>query len=66
MSYLSYVIAAYAVFAVVLGWDYIAPRLQVRQQLRAAKLRTARRTTAPAPDPAAPLSRLPGEGPEAL
>jgi len=38
----------------------------VRQQLRAAKLRTARRTTAPAPDPAAPLSRLPGEGPEAL
>ena len=60
MSYLSYVVAAYAVFAVVLGWDYVAPRLQVRQQLRAAKLRVARRTTA-TPDPTAPLTRLPGE-----
>ena len=66
MSYLPYVIAAYAVFAVVLGWDYLAPRLQVRQQLRAAKLRTTRRTTAPMPDPAAPLSRLPGEDAEPL
>ncbi|MGN6512179.1 MAG: heme exporter protein CcmD [Lysobacteraceae bacterium] len=61
MSYLPYVIAAYAVFAVVLGWDYLAPRLQVRAQLRAARLRAARRA-APAPtDPAAPLSRQPGE-----
>ena len=64
MSYLPYVIAAYCVFAVVLGWDYLAPRLQVRQQLRAAKLRVARRTTAPGPT--APLSRLPGEDAEPL
>ena len=28
MSYLNYVIAAYAVFAVVLLWDFLAPRLQ--------------------------------------
>ena len=60
MSYLSYVVAAYAVFAVVLGWDYVAPRLQVRQQLRAAKLRVARRATS-SPDATAPLTRLPGE-----
>ncbi len=42
MSYQSYVVAAYAVFAVVLLWDFVAPRLQVRQLLRAARLRTAR------------------------
>ena len=42
MSYLHYVVAAYAVFAVVLLWDFVAPRMQVRQQLRAARLRAAR------------------------
>ncbi|HSR65125.1 MAG TPA: heme exporter protein CcmD [Xanthomonadaceae bacterium] len=56
MSYLPYVIAAYCVFAVVLGWDYLAPRLQVRAQLRAARLRVARRKDAPR-DLDAPLSR---------
>jgi heme exporter protein D len=48
MSYLNYVIAAYAVFAVVLLWDFVAPRLQVRQQLRAAKLRAVRGNAAKA------------------
>ena len=42
MSYQNYVIGAYAVFTVVLLWDFIAPRLQVRRELRAAKLRKAR------------------------
>ena len=42
MSYLNYVIAAYAVFAAVLLWDFVAPRLQVRQQLRSARMRVAR------------------------
>ena len=42
MSYQSYVIGAYAVFAVVLLWDYLVPRLQIRRELRAAKLRKAR------------------------
>ena len=42
MSYQSYVIAAYTVFAIVLLWDFVAPRIQLRQQLRAAKLRVAR------------------------
>ena len=46
MSYREYVIAAYAVFVVVLLWDLVAPRLQVRQQLRAAKLRAARNVPA--------------------
>lgn len=37
MSYLPYVIGAYAVFVLVLAWDFIAPRLQLRRQLRAAR-----------------------------
>lgn len=44
MSYRDYVIAAYAVFAAVMLWDYIAPRLQLRAALRAARLRMARTT----------------------
>lgn len=42
MSYREYVIAAYAVFAVVMAWDYLAPKLQVRAALRAARQRAAR------------------------
>lgn len=42
MNYLGYVGAAYAVFAVVMLWDWLSPRLQLRQLLRAAKLRAAR------------------------
>jgi len=42
MSYMTYVIAAYLVFVVVLLWDWVAPRIQLRQQLRAAKLRASR------------------------
>ena len=42
MSYLHFVMAAYTVFAVVLLWDFVAPRLQLRQQLRAARMRAAR------------------------
>jgi heme exporter protein D len=50
MSYREYVIAAYTVFVVVLLWDLVAPRLQVRQQLRAAKLRAARNAPANTPN----------------
>ena len=42
MSYQNYVVAAYTVFAVVLAWDFMAPRLQIRRELRAARLRAAR------------------------
>ena len=38
MSYLEYVVAAYAVFAAVLAWDFIAPRVRIAQTLRAARL----------------------------
>ena len=48
MSYLHYVVAAYAVFAVVLLWDFVAPRLQLHQQLRAARMRAARSNAAKA------------------
>ena len=44
MSYQNYVIAAYAVFVAGMLWDWLSPKLQIRQQLRAAKLRTARAT----------------------
>ena len=55
MSYQNYVFAAYAVFAVVLLWDFVAPRLAIRRFLRAAKLRAAR-GEAPV-DRNAPLAR---------
>ncbi|MEF9978287.1 MAG: heme exporter protein CcmD [Thermomonas sp.] len=42
MSYREYVIAAYAVFAVVMLWDWLAPQLQVRAALRAVRLRASR------------------------
>ncbi len=42
MTYQNYVIAAYGVFAVVLLWDFVAPRIQISQSLRAARLRIAR------------------------
>ena len=53
MSYRDYVIAAYVVFAVVLLWDYVVPKLQVRAALRAARLQASRTTaqTAARPDP---------------
>jgi heme exporter protein D len=50
MSYLGYVIAAYGVFVVVLLWDFIAPRIDIARQLRAAKLRAARTAARPAPN----------------
>ena len=50
MSYLGYVIAAYGVFVVVLLWDFIAPRIDIARQLRAAKLRASRTTARPAPN----------------
>lgn len=55
MSYQNYVFAAYAVFAAVLLWDFVAPRLAIRRFLRAAKMRAAR-NAAPA-DKNAPLAR---------
>lgn len=42
MTYLGYVAAAYGVFAVAMLWEWVAPRWQVRAQLRAAKLRAKR------------------------
>jgi heme exporter protein D len=42
MNYREYVIAAYAVFAIVMLWDYLVPKLQLRAALRAARLRASR------------------------
>lgn len=47
MSYREYVIAAYAVFALMLAWDYVAPRLSIARQLRAARRLAARRAARP-------------------
>ena len=49
MTYREYVIAAYAVFAIVLLWDYVVPKLQVRAAMRAARLRATRAATRNAP-----------------
>ncbi len=48
MSYLEYVVAAYAVFAAVLACDFVAPRIRIAQTLRAARLFDARRRNAAA------------------
>ena len=48
MTYLTYVLGAYAVFVIVLLWDFIIPRLQIRQQLRAARHRKVRTARPPA------------------
>ncbi|KAF1710619.1 heme exporter protein CcmD [Pseudoxanthomonas kalamensis DSM 18571] len=42
MNYLSYVIGAYAVFAVVLLWDWLSPKLQIRRVLRSVRMRVQR------------------------
>jgi len=57
MSYQGYVIAAYMVFAVVLLWDWVAPRIQLKQQLRAAKLRASRAGNPNVTDTGFPFSR---------
>lgn len=51
MSYQGYVIAAYAVFFVVLGGDFIATRLQIRRELLAVRRRAARQAAVPASTP---------------
>ena len=48
MSYREYVIAAYAVFALMLAWDWIAPRLAIVRQMRAARRLAARKAARPA------------------
>ena len=55
MNYLPYVIGAYAIFALVLLWDFLAPHLALRRHLRAVRQR-ARRERKPA-DPAVELKR---------
>ena len=42
MSYRNYVIAAYAVFAAMLLWEFLAPKLQLSQALRAIRLQRQR------------------------
>ena len=63
MSYQGYVIAAYLVFAVVLLWDWVAPRIQLKQQLRAAKLRASRAGKPNGKDAAFPASAETNQGP---
>lgn len=46
MSYLGYVIAAYTVFVVVLGAEFLASWLQVRRELRTARRRVVRQAAA--------------------
>ena len=42
MSYRNYLIAAYAVFAAMLLWDFLAPKLLLAQALRAIRLQRQR------------------------
>lgn len=42
MTYVEYVIGAYAVFAVVMLWDFLAPRLKIARVLREVRMRAQR------------------------
>ena len=42
MSYLEYVIGAYAVFALFLAWDFVVPRLRLARARRNIALRAKR------------------------
>lgn len=44
-QYAEYVIACYALFALMLAWGFIAPRLRIARALRAARTGAARPTT---------------------
>lgn len=57
MSYFTYVAMAYAVFVIVLAWDFIMPRLQVRKLLRDARNRAVRAKRAAAVPVEEELSR---------
>ncbi len=57
MSYFKYVAMAYAVFFLVLAWDFIVPRLQLRQARREARNRIARASRATATPGDGELSR---------
>ncbi|MGH8086273.1 MAG: heme exporter protein CcmD [Lysobacter sp.] len=61
MSYLNYVIAAYAVFVLVLGWDFIASRLQIGRELRNARRRATRQASRPASTDHDPDTQSPSE-----
>jgi len=56
MKYVEYVALAYGVFALVLLWDFIAPRLQLRQYLRQARKHMQRSQRGVAPLNPATLS----------
>lgn len=56
-DYTDYVIAAYAVFVVVLGWDFVATRVQIRRELRNVR-RRAVRAAARTPSSANPTNEL--------
>ena len=49
MSYLSYVVAAYGVFALALLWDLLSSHLQLRRALRQARARQSRQRAKAAP-----------------
>jgi len=42
MTYLPYIVGAYAVFGVVLAWDGLAPLLKYQRLLRAIRQRAVR------------------------
>jgi len=46
MDYRNYVIAAYAFFILALLWDFIAPRMRIRQSLHDARRQAAQQDAA--------------------
>ena len=57
MTYVEYVIGAYAVFLVALIWDFVSPRLRIRRILRGVRMRAQREAARAAQSTSTELQR---------
>ena len=57
MTYVEYVIGAYAVFLAALIWDFVSPRLRIRRILRGVRMRAQREAARAAQSTSTELQR---------
>lgn len=57
MTYVEYVIGAYAVFLATLIWDFVSPRLRIRRILRGVRMRAQREAARAAQSTSTELQR---------
>lgn len=57
MTYVEYVVGAYAVFLAALIWDFVSPRLRIRRILRGVRMRAQREAARAAQSTSTELQR---------